>query len=119
MFESLIGRKRPHDPTKAELAIDELALDEPVRLDLRFVGFVQGVGFRYTQVNIAKHEGVTGWVENLDDGSVAAEWQGTGAAVKRMVAQLRSYYGAYGAGFSIVKANPLPLVEESGFEVIF
>ncbi len=114
------GRPARHDPTKAEEHLDALDLEETVRLSLRFTGFVQGVGFRYTQHTIAQRLGVTGWVKNMDDGSVAAEWQGTGAQVKRMLAKMRDYYGAYGNAFSVVRADEVAtLPDEQGFEVRF
>ena len=53
----------------------------------------------------------------MDDGSVTSAWQGTGASLKAMVAEIRAYYGKYGAAFSIVSAEPAPLEEESSFEV--
>lgn len=39
-------------------------------------GQVQGVGFRYRAMYAAQHLGLTGWVENEDDGSVSLEVQG-------------------------------------------
>lgn len=41
-----------------------------VRWHVYFSGRVQGVGFRYTCVQQARHHAVTGWVKNLDNGSV-------------------------------------------------
>jgi len=41
-----------------------------VRWHVYFSGRVQGVGFRYTCVQQARHHSVTGWVKNLDNGSV-------------------------------------------------
>ncbi|HNV71463.1 MAG TPA: acylphosphatase, partial [Candidatus Ozemobacteraceae bacterium] len=35
-------------------------------------GMVQGVGFRYFTVRQAESQGLAGWVENLEDGSVQA-----------------------------------------------
>ena len=48
------------------------------RRRLRFVarGQVQGVGFRYRARYAAQSLGLTGWVENEDDGSVTLEVQG-------------------------------------------
>lgn len=47
------------------------------RLQITFHGQVQGVGFRYTAYHAAQMYGLTGWVQNEYDGSVAAEVQGT------------------------------------------
>lgn len=41
-----------------------------VRWHVYFSGRVQGVGFRYTCVQQARGHAVTGWVKNLDNGSV-------------------------------------------------
>ena len=49
-------------------------------------GRVQGVFFRDSCRAEAEREGVTGWVRNEADGSVAARFQGPAAAVDRMVA---------------------------------
>ena len=48
-----------------------------IRRRMRYVGKVQAVGFRFTVDGCAKEAGVTGWVRNLDDGSVLCEVQGT------------------------------------------
>lgn len=43
---------------------------KPKRLNAVFDGRVQGVGFRFTTVEIARNHAVTGYVQNLMDGSV-------------------------------------------------
>ena len=48
-----------------------------IRKRIQVYGSVQGVGFRYRTRYAAELQGVTGWVENLDDGSVLMELQGT------------------------------------------
>jgi acylphosphatase len=40
------------------------------RLEVRFTGHVQGVGFRYTTHRIARRWRVVGYVENCPDGAV-------------------------------------------------
>ncbi len=40
------------------------------RLEVRFTGHVQGVGFRYTTHRIARRWRVVGYVENRPDGAV-------------------------------------------------
>ena len=47
-------------------------------------GSVQGVGFRYRARHAADAFGVTGWVRNEADGSVAVELQGTEAQIDQM-----------------------------------
>lgn len=63
-----------------------------VRLFLVFSGRVQGVGFRWTTQDLAKRVGVTGWVRNMDDGTVQAEMQGTGAAICSVLEGLNKQY---------------------------
>ena len=48
-------------------------------------GRVQGVGFRYTAQAAAKRIGVTGWVKNEWDGSVALYCEGPREKVERFV----------------------------------
>ncbi len=50
-----------------------------------FSGRVQGVGFRYTTLQVAKEFDVSGWVKNLPDGRVHLEAEGTPETVKAFV----------------------------------
>ena len=52
-------------------------MSETVRKKIRFLGYVQGVGFRYRARHAADAVGATGWVRNEYDGSVSMEIQGT------------------------------------------
>ena len=45
-------------------------------LQLWFSGRVQGVGFRFTSVQVARGFEISGWVKNLADGRVQMEIQG-------------------------------------------
>ena len=42
-----------------------------------FTGRVQGVGFRWTVMQLATDLGLTGWVRNLTNGNVDCEIQGS------------------------------------------
>ena len=55
-----------------------------VRKHIFFSGDVQGVGFRYRSFYIAQSLGLTGWVENLWDGRVEMEVQGSEASIRDM-----------------------------------
>ena len=46
------------------------------RITVRYEGRVQGVGFRFTVVNLAQELDVTGWVKNEFDGSVSMVAEG-------------------------------------------
>ena len=50
---------------------------EIVRKYVIFTGRVQGVNFRKTSMTQATKLGLTGWVRNVEDGSVEMEVQGT------------------------------------------
>lgn len=54
-------------------------------VDVRVTGRVQGVSFRYHAEREAVRLGVTGWVRNEPDGSVAAHAEGDPVAVETFV----------------------------------
>ncbi|WP_206996496.1 acylphosphatase [Trinickia mobilis] len=56
---------------------------------VRVRGIVQGVGFRHATVRKAHSLGITGWVANLDDGSVEAMLQGPANQVDLMLEWMR------------------------------
>ena len=50
-----------------------------------FRGRVQGVGFRYTTVSIARNHPITGYVRNLPDGSVELVADGDAGAIQQLL----------------------------------
>jgi acylphosphatase len=56
-----------------------------VRAHVFISGRVQGVNFRVATRNEARQAGVNGWVRNLSDGRVEAVFEGSNAAVRRLV----------------------------------
>lgn len=61
-----------------------------VRKHIFFSGRVQGVGFRYSAIYLARPLGLTGWVENLWDGRVEMEVQGDEDAITQFLKELRT-----------------------------
>lgn len=61
-----------------------------VRKHIYFSGRVQGVGFRYSAIYLARPLGLTGWVENLWDGRVEMEVQGDEDAIAELLRGLRT-----------------------------
>ncbi|MDY2776793.1 MAG: acylphosphatase [Collinsella sp.] len=92
----------------------------PLRFHMRFVGTVQGVGFRWTNRDVAKRAGTTGWVRNESDGSVIMELQGTGEAIAKHLDLVHELYHPFNNRIWMDEAAPLPEMEgERGFEVRF
>ncbi|MGB3830820.1 MAG: acylphosphatase [Mesorhizobium sp.] len=71
---------------------------------VRVTGRVQGVGFRYWAVEEAEALGLSGWVRNEPDGSVAALLAGPGEAVEEMLGLLRQ--GPHGAVVDDIETEP-------------
>jgi acylphosphatase len=63
---------------------------ESLRITVRYEGCVQGVGFRFTAVNLAQDVGVTGFVKNEPDGSVTLVAEGTEDQLMHLLGTIRS-----------------------------
>jgi len=72
IFEGFLPKKKEQPNAKKVRKMDGF-----VRKHIIVSGDVQGVGFRYHASYAAQRYGVTGWVENLYDGRVEMEVQGT------------------------------------------
>ena len=74
------------------------------RYTITFTGQVQGVGFRYTAVNVASGYGVTGWVRNELDGSVQCVAEGEPAELDRFVEAVKQAMLGYVRDVSITQS---------------
>ena len=83
-----------------------------VRKHIIFTGRVQGVGFRYTAVHLARPLSLTGWVKNLWDGRVEMEVQGRSEAIERLLSGLRNQRFIV---IEDVEIQEMPVIEETGF----
>lgn len=60
-----------------------------------FTGHVQGVGFRYSALQVAKEFEVTGFVRNLADGRVQLEAEGRKRDIEAFVAAVEEKMHGY------------------------
>ena len=63
--------------------------DPMTRTTVHYTGRVQGVGFRYTAVQIAERFHVAGYVQNLPDGRVKLVAEGERTEVERFLDAVR------------------------------
>jgi acylphosphatase len=89
--------------------------DDAVARKVTVQGRVQGVFFRDSCSREAQRAGVTGWVRNEPDGSVAAHFEGPAAAVAHMVAWCHE--GPPHARVEEVLATQASATGASGFDV--
>ncbi len=90
------------------------------RLSLRFVGEVQGVGFRWTTKQLANELDLTGWVRNEPDGSVSMELQGDEEQVAIFFGKLPRSWGYFQPQYVIDEKEEIPAVPgEAYFRVRF
>ena len=87
---------------------------EKIRRHLIFHGYVQGVGFRWRACSTARHYGISGWVRNLDDGSVEMEAEGTPQDIEDLIEALDRH--AWGHVDS-VESRTIPVHGDYSFEV--
>lgn len=98
------------------LASDAATQNAPRRYFLRWEGQVQGVGFRFTNTNLAQTHALTGWVRNMEDGSVEMEVQGAPANILSHLEALHASYERMGIRFRLEDAQiRAALTSEDGF----
>lgn len=72
------------------IKVPEFKPSTVVRKKVIFSGRVQKVGFRLELYTIAQRLNLTGWVKNLEDGSVEAELQGEEQKVDFLIKAMKS-----------------------------
>jgi hydrogenase maturation protein HypF len=89
---------------------------EMERRSIRIEGIVQGVGFRPFVYQLARRQGITGWVRN-DSRGVLIEAQGEKEALARFLDGLRDEHPPL-AAISRFETTALPPIAESGFPIL-
>jgi acylphosphatase len=88
-----------------------------IRVRLRIRGYVQGVFYRASARRRARDLGLTGYAENLDDGSVEIVAEGDEHGVEQLIAWCR--IGPPGARVADVEVTRGPATGEfTGFDVL-
>lgn len=87
-----------------------------VRYDMRFIGRVQGVGFRFFVSMNADKCHLTGWVQNMPDGSVTAQVQGTRTQIDQFLDLTKNGHRFIRIDDVEMKERPL-CKGEKGFQV--
>ena len=82
----------------------------------RFIGRVQGVGFRVFVQGVAQEMGFTGWVKNMADGSVVMEAQGDEARFGELKERIRKGNGLCRVDHMTFELRRC-VEDESGFEI--
>ncbi len=65
------------------------------RLHIYFDGRVQGIGFRFTAIEVARGSGVCGWVKNLDDGRVEVMAEAEEESLKNFLQDIAERFSRY------------------------
>ncbi|MDQ6642548.1 MAG: acylphosphatase [Actinomycetota bacterium] len=86
-----------------------------VAVDVRIVGRVQGVSFRWICQQEAERREVRGWIRNEPDESVAAHFEGDRDAVDELVAWCRS--GPPGARVEDLDVDHVEPAHARNFEI--
>jgi acylphosphatase len=82
-----------------------------------FSGRVQGVGFRFTALNIASRYELTGYVRNIPDGDVEMFAQGTGEAIDDCIRDLQDSFVGTISHIDIEEVTPDPKLTD--FRITF
>ncbi|MBC7112480.1 MAG: acylphosphatase [Candidatus Methanomethyliales bacterium] len=87
------------------------------RAQIRVYGIVQGVGFRYFTLRIARKLGLVGYVQNLNNGSVEIVAEGEKDSLLKLIEEVR--IGPPGASVENLKINwDMPKGEFKEFTIL-
>ena len=86
-----------------------------MRKRFQVYGRVQGIGYRWFVQEIGTRHSLTGWVRNVQDGSVEAEAQGDSRSLELFISELRDNCRL--ALVRDISVTEIPEKNETGFEI--
>ena len=90
---------------------------EPTARKIVFSGRVQGVGFRFTALNIASRCQLTGYVRNVPDNSVEMFSQGSAEMIDECVRDIQDSFVGSISHIDIEETTPDPKITD--FRITF
>ena len=87
---------------------------DKIRRHIVFYGYVQGIGFRWKARHTAERFGISGWVRNMDDGSVEMEAEGTRRDIEALTEALEDH--SWGS-VERIESEDIPVHGDYSFEV--
>lgn len=87
-----------------------------INYHITVTGLVQGVGFRWTTLTVARKLGLVGYVQNLSSGQVYIEVQGPSSAMHQFLQKLKQGMTPY-AQVESVKVKEAPLADWQDFDI--
>ncbi len=87
-----------------------------IQQEVRFIGGVQGVGFRYRLKQKAEQLGILGEVKNAGNDQVRAVLCGEDTVVQELVEYCQLMKGA---NIEKIRVNPQPVGQWKGFSIVY
>ena len=81
-------------------------MENAERLTIHFSGAVQGVGFRYTALQVSRRFNVTGFVKNLRDGRVELVAEGEADELTRFRSAVEKAMNGYISNSNAIRTEP-------------
>jgi acylphosphatase len=92
-------------------------MEEKLLYKINILGRVQGVGFRWNAVRVARNLGINGIIKNLSGGGVYIEAEGSADQLNAFIEWCKK--GPVGSFVESVKFSPFPTVNYTDFRIDF
>lgn len=89
-----------------------------IKVRLNVFGKVQGVGFRFLSLLLAKELGINGIVRNENDGSVYIEAMGEAEALKTFIEKIKASLGASSRVDEVIVDYDETIISRDNFKIL-